>query len=92
MKRILKRKKICFTGLAIFVLFVISGALLYKDTSAAKSNGLTPEQIYRIHSDYIESTYGPGTGFTITSYGDSGIGSITHETGEATWDVTGNEK
>ncbi len=79
-------RKVCLLGLP--VLLVLSGMLLYRDTSFAKANGLTPERIYEIHKEYIESTYGPGTDFRIESYGESGIGYVNHETGEVTWDIT----
>lgn len=81
-------KKLYFVGLPVLLVTVISGVFCIKNTSVAKSNGLTEEQIYEIHKEYIESTYGPDTGFSITSYGESGIGYINHETGEVTWNVT----
>ena len=81
-------KKLFLLGLPILLVLVVSGVFLYKDTSDAKSNGLTPEQIYDIHKEYIESTYGSDTGFRIESYGQSGIGYVNHETGEVTWDIT----
>lgn len=82
MKRTLKTKRYLI-GLPVFVFVVVLGILLCKSTSAASSARLTPEQIYEIHKEYIESTYGPGTGFTIDSYGESGIGYVNYETGEA---------
>lgn len=87
-------KKLYFLGFPILLVTVVSGVFLYKNTSVAKSNGLTPEQIYEIHKEYIESTYGSGTGFNIMSYGESGTGYINHETGEVTWNAadTDNEK
>ena len=84
----ISKKKIYLIGLPILVLFAVFGVLLFKNTSFASPNGLTPERIYEIHKEYIESTYGPGTGFYITSYGESGVGYINHETGEVDWDVT----
>lgn len=88
MKTISKKKKIYFIGLPIIVLGVVSGILLCKNTGVASPNRLTPERIYEIHKEYIESTYGPGTDFSITSYGESGVGYINHETGEVNWGVT----
>ena len=81
-------KKLYFLGFPMLLVIVMSGGFLYKGTSVAKSNGLTPEQIYNIHKEYIESTYGSETGFRIESYGESGIGYVNHETGEVTWDIT----
>ena len=85
MKTISKKSKIYLIGLPVLALSVVSGVLLYKCTSAASSNSLTPERIYEIHKEYIESTYGSGTDFYITSYGESGVGYINHETGEVNW-------
>ena len=74
--------------LGLHILLVVLGALLYKDISVAKSDGLTQEQIYEIHEEYVESTYGSDAGFRITSYGESGVGYINHDTGEVIWNVT----
>lgn len=92
MKTISKKRKIYLIGLPIIVVFVVSGVLLCKSTSAASPNSLTPERIYEIHKKYIESTYGPGTGFRIESYGESGIGYVNHETGEVIWDITNDRR
>lgn len=81
-------KKLYLLGFPMLLLLVISGVFLHKDISAAESNDLIPERIYHVHKEYIESTYGSGTGFRIVSYGPSGIGCVNHETGEATWDIT----
>lgn len=75
-------------GLPVLVLFAVSGVLFCKNTGAASPNGLTPERIYEIHKEYIESTYGLDTDFYITSCGESGVGYINHETGEVYWIVT----
>lgn len=88
MKTISKKRKIYLLCLPILVLFALSGILLCKNTSVASSNSLTPERIYEIHKEYIESTYGPGTGFYITSFGESGVSYINHETREVDWDIT----
>lgn len=88
MKAISKKRKIYLIGLPMLILFAVSGALLCKNTSAASLEGLTPERIYEIHKAYIEATYGPGTDFYITSYGESGTGYVNHETGEVDWSVT----
>lgn len=88
MKAISKKGKIYLIGLPILALAVVSGVLLCKSTSAAAPKSLTPERVYEIHKEYIESTYGPGTDFYITSYGESGIGCMNHETGEVDWVVT----
>ncbi len=90
MMKTISKKKMCLIGVPVLAVFVLSGVLLCKSKSSAGSNGLTPERIYEIHKEYVESTYGPGTGFTIDSYGESGIGHISHETGEGTWGVTDN--
>ena len=47
-------KKLYFLGFPMLLVIVMSGVFLYKGTSVAKSNGLTPEQIYNIHKEYIE--------------------------------------
>lgn len=70
--------------LGLPLLLVLAGVFLYGDVSIAKSNRLSEEQIYRIHKEYVESTYGPGAGFRIISYGPSGVGHINHQTGEVT--------
>lgn len=75
-------RKVHLLGLP--VLLVLAGVLLHGDASFAKPNGLSEEQIYRIHKEYIESTDGPGTDFRIVSYGPSGVGHINHQTGEVT--------
>lgn len=85
-------KKLSLLGIPILLIAVISSVLFFKNTSNANPNSLTPERIYEIHKEYIESTYGPGTGFRIDSYGESGIGYVNHETGDVTWDATENEK
>ena len=78
-------KKIFLLGLPI--LMVMSGVFLYKNTSVAKSTGRTKDQIYDIHKEYVESTYGPDVDFRIMSYGESGIGYVNHETGEVIWHI-----
>ena len=83
-------RKVCLLGLP--VLLVLSGMLLCRGAGFAKTNGLTPEQIYEIHKEHIESTYGPGTGFSIESYGESGTGYVNHETGEVTWYISDDER
>lgn len=85
-------KKLYFLGVPILLVTVISGVFFTKNISGAKSNGLSPEQIYEIHKEYMEATYGPGTDFVITSYGESGTGYVNHETGEVIWDAADNEK
>ena len=78
-------KKLFLLGLPI--LLAMSGVFLYINTSNAKSTGLTKDQIYELHKEYVESTYGPGVGFSITSYGESGVGYVNHETGEVNWHI-----
>lgn len=75
-------KRVFLLGLPM--LLVLAGMLLHGDTSFAKSSGLSKEQIYRIHKEYVESTYGSDAGFRIISYGPSGVGHINHQTGEVT--------
>ena len=83
--KITSKKKIYLIGLPILAVFVLFGVLICKSTSAASSNSLTPERIYEIHKEYIESTYGPGTGFKIDLYGGSATGKIK-------WSVTDDER
>ena len=78
-------KKLFLLGLPI--LLAMSGVFLYINTSNAKSTGLTKDQIYELHKEYVESTYGPSVGFSITSYGESGIGYVNRETGEVNWHI-----
>lgn len=87
MKSISKKRKLYLIGLSILAVFVVSGVFLCKSTSTASPNGLTPERIYEIHREYIESTYGPGTGFKIDSYGEAGTGYVNHRTGETAWNI-----
>lgn len=75
-------RKVYLLGLPL--LLVLAGMLLHGDAGFAKSSGLSQEQIYRIHKEYVESTYGSGAGFRIISYGPSGVGHINHQTGEVT--------
>ncbi len=59
-----------------------------KEYAESGSRSLAEDEIYGIHREYMESTYGSGTNFRIVSYGASGVGYVNHETGEAALYVT----
>lgn len=57
-------------------LFTAFSVLLFSNNSlvyAEENNGLDAEKIYEIHKEYILAEFGEDAGFTIESYGESGI-------------------